>query len=122
MAKQRIKLTPEQRESVGKLAGLLTQEQLADFLGVSRSTFKNLLERDSELSSLYKKGRAKVLAGVAQNLVQKALDGNLTAAIFYLKTQASWHEKPQQDSAADTKPRAEQPTEIIITAGELKAS
>lgn len=116
MSKPKMKLTPEQRESVGKLAGLLTQEQLADFLGVSRSTFKNMLERDDELNNLYKKGRAKLLAGVAHNLAQKALDGNITAIIFYLKTQASWHEKPPQDH--DTKPRTEQPTEIIITAGE----
>jgi hypothetical protein len=37
-------------------------------------------------------GKAETIAKVAGSLVKKALNGDTTSAIFYLKTQAGWKE------------------------------
>jgi hypothetical protein len=87
-----IELTSEQSHEVGALASVLNQEQIADYLGVSRRTFIEILKRDEHVSAQYKKGKAKAIATVGANLITQAKTGNTTAAIFYLKTQAGWKE------------------------------
>lgn len=87
-----IELTDEQVIQVKALAQYLSKEQIADYLGVARSTFDAILERDEQVFIHYKKGKASAIANVAKGLVKQAIDGNMTAAIFYLKTQAGWRE------------------------------
>lgn len=87
-----IELTDEQVVQVKALAQYLSKEQIADYLGVARSTFDAILERDEQVFIHYKKGKASAIANVAKGLVQQAIEGNMTAAIFYLKTQAGWKE------------------------------
>lgn len=87
-----IELTDEQVIQVKALAQYLSKEQIADYLGVARSTFDAILERDEQVFIHYKKGKASAIANVAKGLVQQAIEGNMTAAIFYLKTQAGWKE------------------------------
>ena len=85
-------ISDDQKESIGNLAKTLTQEQIADFLGIGRRTFIEMLNRDEELSAHYKKGKSEAIAGVAGHLLKNCADGNVTAQIFYLKTQAGWSE------------------------------
>ena len=85
-----IVLNPQQKAEIETLAAVLTTEQIADYFGIGKTTFFEILDRDPEVSELYKKGRAKAVGFVAQNLIQKARDGDLGAQIFYLKTQAGW--------------------------------
>jgi len=87
-----LTLTDEQKEQVEKLAAVLSSEQLADFLGIGRSTFYEIMKRDEDVSGRYKKGRAKAIGSVAKNLIQKAQSGDNAAMMFYLKTQAGWKE------------------------------
>ncbi len=96
MARPRIELTPEQITQIEALSAVLTQEQTADYLGISRRTFNDILKRDPEVFAQYKKGKAKAIASVASNLVNKARNGDTTASIFYLKTQAGWKEQEAQ--------------------------
>lgn len=96
MARPRIELTADQVVQVEALASVLTQEQIADYLGVCRRTFNEILKRDPEVFAQYKKGKAKAIASVASNLVNKARAGDTTASIFYLKTQAGWKEQEAQ--------------------------
>lgn len=70
----------------------MSQEQMADYFGMGKTTWYSLLERDPEVSERYKRGKAKAIGTVAQGLLQKARDGDTTSAIFYLKTQAGWRE------------------------------
>jgi IS30 family transposase len=93
----KIELTSEQKAQVEALASVLTQEQIADYLGICRRTFNNIIERDEEVYAQYKKGKAKAIASVAGNLVNKARNGDTTASIFYLKTQAGWREQEPED-------------------------
>jgi hypothetical protein len=87
-----VTLTEAQRAEVETLAAVLTAEQTADFLGIGRTTFFALLNRDADLSERYKRGKARAIGAVAQSLVTKARAGNVTAMIFYLKTQGGWRE------------------------------
>lgn len=87
-----VQLTDAQRAEVETLAAVLTAEQIADFLGFGRTTFFALLKRDEDLSERYKRGKARAIGAVAQSLVTKARAGNVTAMIFFLKTQGGWRE------------------------------
>lgn len=94
-----IELTEEQKAEVETLAAVLSTEQIADYFGIGRTTWFAILDRDPEVSELYKKGKAKAVGFVAQNLIQKARGGDLGAQIFYLKTQAGWKETQRVEGA-----------------------
>lgn len=85
-------LSEAQRAEVETLAAVLTAAQIADFLGIGRTTFFAIVNRDSDLSERYKRGKARAIGAVAQSLVTKARAGNVTAMIFFLKTQGGWRE------------------------------
>jgi hypothetical protein len=82
----------EQTKQVEFLAAMLSKRQLADYFGISETTFREIEGRQHEVSDAYKRGKAKAIAGVASNLISQARGGNISAAIFYLKTQAGWRE------------------------------
>ena len=97
MPRQQIELTPEQIAQVETLASVLSQEQIADYLGIAKSTFQAILDRDPVVFGHYKKGKSKAIASVAQGLLKKALSGDTASAIFYLKTQAGWAETKRHE-------------------------
>ena len=80
-------------EDVAKIrlyAGLgSTQEHIAAMLGKSVET----LHKHDAINEALAVGKAETIAKVAGTLVKKALNGDTTSAIFYLKTQAGWSEK-----------------------------
>lgn len=88
-------LTDEQIVQVEALAAVLSSEQIADYLGIGRTTFYALMERNPEIAERYKKGRARAVDEVARGLIEQAKSGNVTAAIFYMKTQGGWREKQE---------------------------
>jgi hypothetical protein len=92
-----IHLTTEQKAEVPTLAAILNAEQIADYFGVSRTTFFQILDRDEEVSVLYKKGRARAIGNAARNIITASNKGNVSASIFYLKTQGGWKETQQLD-------------------------
>lgn len=97
----RKKLTQEQLCQVEALAAFLSKEQIADYFGICKNTFLEIEKRQPELSERYKKGKAKAIVSIANNLIKQAREGNLTAAIFYLKTQAGWKEVQKIDHSSE---------------------
>jgi len=93
-------LTHEQVIEVGALAAVLSQEQIADYLGIARNTFIAICERQPEVLEQYKKGKAKAIDEVAKGLILQAKQGNTSAAMFYLKTQAGWRETQHIDHSS----------------------
>jgi len=81
---------------VEALAAVLSKKQLADYFGICENTLREVEGRQPEVSEAYQKGRGKAIAGVASNLINQARNGNVAAAIFYLKTQAGWKEDSKQ--------------------------
>ena len=113
MGRKAKELTVEQTVQVEALAAYLTQEQIADYFGISDRTFREMMGRDPGISSAYKRGKAKAIGTVAQGLLQKARDGDTTSAIFYLKTQAGWRETQKLEHTSPDGSMSP-PTRIII--------
>jgi len=87
-----VVFTPDQVIEIQALAAVLTKGQIADYFDISEKTLREVEKRQPEVSTAYKKGRCKQIANMGSNLVQLAQDGNVTANIFYLKTQGGWRE------------------------------
>jgi hypothetical protein len=77
---------------VEALAAVLSKRQLADHMDVSETTFREIEARQPDVSDAYKRGKAKAIRRMGDSLIKQAEEGNMTAAIFYLKTQAGWRE------------------------------
>ena len=97
MGKRGPKAWEPSDEEVAKVklyAGLgSTQEHIATMIGKSVDT----LTRNERMNEALQVGKAETLAKVAGSLVKKALNGDTTSAIFYLKTQGGWKETSVQE-------------------------
>ena len=87
-----VVFTPDQVIEIQALAAVLTKGQIADYFDISEKTLREVEKRQPEVSTAYNNGRCKQIANMGSNLVQLAQDGNVTANIFYLKTQGGWRE------------------------------
>ena len=78
-------------------ACVLTKSQVADYFGMTEKTLRAVEERQPEVNTAYRKGKAMAIASVATSLVDQAMAGNFHAMKFYLQTQAGWSEKRALD-------------------------
>jgi hypothetical protein len=85
-----ILLTTEQIIQVEALAAVCTKSQMAAYFGVTEKTFRAIEKRQPEVFTAYRRGRARAVADIGSNLYQRALEGDIRAMQFYLKTQAGW--------------------------------
>ena len=83
----------EQLEELKMIAPVCTLQEIADYFGFSIDTFQRLKSRDEEVLRIYKKAKIQAKAMVGGSLMKKALAGDTTAAIFYMKTQGGWSSK-----------------------------
>ena len=86
-------LSPKQVDQVEALAAVCTKAQMAAYFGVTEKTFRAIEQRQPEVFTAYRRGRARAIADIGSALYQKALEGDIRAMQFYLKTQAGWSEK-----------------------------
>jgi len=86
-------LNTEDVQVVEALASVLTKQQLAEHFGMTEKTFRAVEERQPEVFTAYRKGRAKAIYEVGSMLLDRAKSGDMRAIQFYLKTQAGWTEK-----------------------------
>ncbi|MDB9733625.1 hypothetical protein OAB15_02465 [Porticoccaceae bacterium] len=81
-------------KSVEELASLgLTEQQIADSLGISRSTLSRRKTDDETFDTALRKGKAKAIVKVSSALMREVEKGSLRAIIFYLKCRAGWREE-----------------------------
>lgn len=71
----------------------LTEEQIADSLGLSLQTIKSDPRLLTEFTEAYRAGEAKGIATISNLLFQKARQGDTQAMIFFLKAKG-WSDKP----------------------------
>ena len=95
MGRPTRELTAAQRHEVETLAAVLTAAQLADYLGIGRTTFFSMMVRDDDIAERYKRGKARAIGAIGQSLITKARAGDTASMIFFLKTQAGWRETAQ---------------------------
>lgn len=101
--------TPEICAKAEKLASRgLTVEQIARSLGVSETTVYDRQAEYPDFMKAIKDGRAKGLAAVSNALYEKAVAGDNTAMIFYLKNRdrESWGDRPEGGNSADDAAKA----------------
>ena len=74
----------------------LTDEQIAHNVGITATTLYEWKKRFPEISEALKKGKEVVDFQVENALLQSALEGNITAQIFWLKNRqkVKWKDKP----------------------------
>ncbi len=74
----------------------LTNEQIAHNMGISLTTLKTYRNVYPSISAALKKGKEVVDFEVENALLQKALNGDTTAQIFWLKNRRpdKWRDKP----------------------------
>lgn len=73
----------------------LTDEQIAEKMGITTSTLYNWKNKHSEISEALKKGKEVVDVEVENALLKLAKSGNITAIIFWLKNRRpdKWRDK-----------------------------
>lgn len=100
MGRRPFSLSDEQIKELEVLAEDLTIAQIADYFGICEKTFHELKNRDSTVSTVYKKGKVHGVIEAAGDLKALRKAGDTTATIFYLKARGGWSDKPQ-DNADD---------------------
>lgn len=75
----------------------LTNEQIANNIGINAKTLYEWKNKESKISNVLKKGREVVDFEVENALLKNALEGNVTAQIFWLKNRKKnqWREKQE---------------------------
>ena len=88
----------------------LTDEQIANNLGISIQTFYTYKKEHLEFFESLKKGKEIVDYQVENALLQNALSGNITAQIFWLKNRkpAKWKDKREDEANSEELTKVEQ--------------
>lgn len=87
--------TSESRAEVAALVSFgIIHEHIARMLKISADTLVKYYSYELET------GLQHAINKVANVLFQKAMDGDMSAAMFYLKTRAKWREKDPDDNKA----------------------
>ena len=76
----------------------LTQEQIADVLGISERTLYARKKDSAEFAEAIKRGQAKGIALATNKLMEQVREGNLGAICFLLKCRGAWSEKLKIES------------------------
>lgn len=94
----------------------LSKEQIAHNIGIGRTTLYEWEQKEPNIANTLKKGREVVDFEVENALLKNAMEGNVTAQIFWLKNRKKeqWREKVEY--SADEK----ELTKLDELLGEIK--
>jgi hypothetical protein len=84
------KPTDEQRKQVQAMSGYgVPQEDIATVLDIDPKTLRLHYRRELDLGSI------NATAKIGETLYRQAMNGNVAAAIFWMKARAGWREKSE---------------------------
>ena len=88
---------PRGRPPIGRSEEIAKAVQLHTLVGTPQPTLAKILGMSTETMTKYYRdeldtAKAQANASIAGRLYKKAMDGDTTAMIFWLKTQAKWRE------------------------------
>ena len=90
---------PIDHDEIEKLASIgLNEQQIADYIGISSDTIGRRKKDDVSFAEHIKRGKAKGIATVANNLFTQSAEGNVSAGIFFMKNRAGWKDKIEQEN------------------------
>lgn len=83
----------------------LSQQQIANNLGINVDTLIEYKKKYSDFSEALKKGREVVDFEIENALYKSAMEGNVTAQIYWLKCRKKekWGEEKEQENSNKTK-------------------
>ena len=85
--------SPDQVKTVRAMSAYgIPQDQICKVVGVSLPTLHKAFRHELDTAG------TEATAKVAQSLFQQALNGNVAAAIFWMKARAGWSEKIRVES------------------------
>lgn len=99
----RLPVTAELLANIKKLGGLgLTKQQICNYYGYSLTGWDAKTAKHPEIDTAMKQGRSEKISIASGKLWEAIERGNLSAIIFFLKTQARWSENsPPPDGDGD---------------------
>lgn len=87
---------------VRELASLgLTRDQVSYSLGINPHTYSNRIKDEPEIEEAYQAGKTEGVKKVANKLLEKAMTGDNTAMIFFLKCNG-WKETQELNIKSET--------------------
>jgi hypothetical protein len=94
---KKIEITDEQIKMIEQYSALgLSLDSIACLLNISLRTLHRNKEHEILIDTAIKRGRESANAKVSSALFQKAISGNVTAMIFWLKNRAGWRDDQYQ--------------------------
>ncbi|WRQ11927.1 hypothetical protein vBSlqSZDD2_16 [Serratia phage vB_SlqS_ZDD2] len=96
----RVEFTPEVIAAIQEMASKgLTDSQIAEAMGIARSTFVKKKQLIPGVAEALSKGRAVGIEKVASALFKKATSGDTTAIMFFLRCRdgQNWNDKREID-------------------------
>lgn len=91
-------------ETVQRLSSSMSVQQVADYFGISKTTYYEAAKRQPELLERYKKGKSRRIAEYGELVHQHILNGDKDMLKFYLRTQADWSEKKSEPIVTELPP------------------
>ena len=92
----------------------LTDEQIANNLDISTSTFYEYKNKYSEFSESLKKGKEIIDFEVENALLKNALDGNVTAQIYWLNNRKPQQWKSKRENTESNKKEISKVEQILV--------
>jgi predicted DNA-binding protein YlxM (UPF0122 family) len=90
---KKIVLSEQDLNTIQNLSASLSVEQIAGYLGISKTTYYEVARRQPELLERYQQGKSRRIAEYANIVHEHILNGDKDLLKFYLRTQAGWSEK-----------------------------
>lgn len=88
--------TDQTRKTVRAMAGYgVPHEGIAAVIGIDAKTLRKWYRHELDTATV------EANAKIAESLFKQAIDGNTSAAIFWLKARAGWREKQEIDVRVD---------------------
>ena len=97
-------LTEDEYKQISQWSGDgLNESQIATLLNVNISTITREKKRNEQFAEAIKRGKGRGIQRVTNKLYEKALEGDNTAMIFYLKNRAGWQDKIEKETIIEQK-------------------
>ena len=112
-----IQLDATKAEGVAAMGG--TNDQIAAALGISTTTLKAIRKRDPSIDKAVQNGKDKADLAVVGALYNKAMKGDTTAMIFWLKNRRplEWRDRHDFDHKGNVKLDGKLIVEFVETKG-----
>lgn len=93
------KPTDKERKAVEQMAAVgIPQLDIAAILDITDKTLRKHYAREIATAT------SRANANIGGVLYRKAMDGDLTACIFWMKTRAKWNDRPEENREQDVQP------------------